>query len=425
MFITKMTAENFKRLEFVEIELDATGGVTTISGANKAGKTSVIDAFAAVIAGRNGPKLGNPIRLGNDEAQVIAETSDGLIITKRYRRKEDGKIDAELEITNAAGLTKKSPQALLDSFLKGYALDPQKFMNLDPAKQLDTLLEVIEDLPFIPAALDENEDDLFRTRTGVNREVDTLKKQIAGMPKFDASVPPEGISATGVLAKLDELQQRGTHRADIERAIAEDESEIERCDDEIARLNALILSTKDRKSATLDDIAANRGRLDLQPAVDEGEVEALRAQIADADRINSVVAQNAKRTEAEVELAKRAARAAELTAEIEAVKQQRADGLAAATLPYPGLGFADGIVTLNGVPFIDASAGEGLVASIGIAAAANPDMQLVLVRDASLLDGESRAIVEKYATEKDLRIILEVVDPNADTGIVLADGAVQ
>lgn len=413
MYVTKLTAENFKRLEAVEIDLDAEGGVTTISGPNGAGKTSVIDALASVIAGRNAPKITEPIRAGETSAQVIATTSDGLVITRRWKRKEDGSTTSTLEVTTDVGLVKKSPQQLLDGFVRGYMLDPLAFTRLDEKKQAATLLEIVE-LPFDPVALERQRAEIFETRTAANRETKRLAGEIASLPERVADVPLVEQSASALLEELGE--QQAANRA-MEARLDTDaaaQSALEKAQRILAQAQQQVQLAENAAAAAHEDLVNGSAFVDTEP---------LKQRIEDVDRVNAAVRANVRRDALADAFAVAEARSSQLSEQLEEVATTRREGLAAASFPVEGLSFDDaGQVTLRGVPFSQASAAEQLVASIAIAGAAQPDLQLVLVRDASLLDGTNRALLAGYAEEHDLRIVMEVVDDAAETGVIIADG---
>jgi hypothetical protein len=416
MFVTKLQAENFKRLEAVEIDLDAEGGITTISGPNGAGKTSVIDALASVIAGRNAPKIPEPIRVGEDKAVVIATTSDGLVITRRWKRKADESIDTSLEITTDVGLVKRSPQALLDGFVRGFMLDPLAFTRQDPKGQAATLQQIVE-LPFDPKELELQRREIFDTRTIANRETKALAGQLASLPEAPADVPDEERSAADLLAELQQVQ--AANRA-AEQRVHEDGI----AQEALAKAQRILEQAKTQLALAESAAEAAHEALVSGPAATE--TAHLEEQIRDVDRLNAAVREKKRRGQLVDAFAAAEARSTKLDEQLEEIAQRRRDGLAAAEFPVPGLSFdEEGLVTLNGVPFSQASAAEQLVASISIAGAASPELQLVLVRDASLLDSTNRALVEEYATKHGLRVVMEVVDEAADTGVVISEGRVR
>jgi hypothetical protein len=117
--------------------------------------------------------------------------------------------------------------------------------------------------------------------------------------------------------------------------------------------------------------------------------------------------------------------AGELTQEIEAIDQKKADAIAAARMPVPGLGFgADGVVTLNGLPLDQASAAERLRVSVAIGLAMNPRLRVLLIRDASLLDRESMRQVAEMAKAAGAQLWVERVEVDDQTTVLIEDGQV-
>jgi hypothetical protein len=113
-----------------------------------------------------------------------------------------------------------------------------------------------------------------------------------------------------------------------------------------------------------------------------------------------------------------------LTATIDAKRKAIGEAIARAKMPVPGLGFAEGIVTYNGLPLNQASGAEQLAISFAIAKAANPTLRVVLIRDASLLDAESLAQLAEMAKDGDYQIWLERVDTSGQVGFYIEDGMV-
>ena len=102
----------------------------------------------------------------------------------------------------------------------------------------------------------------------------------------------------------------------------------------------------------------------------------------------------------------------------------KAEKIAAAKLPVNGLGFGDGFITLNGLPFKQASDAERLRTSVAIAMALNPKLRLILVKDGSCLSPKSMKILEDMANEKDFSVWIERQVGTGGTGFVIEDGRI-
>jgi len=81
MKLVRLFAENIKRLKAVEIV--PKGAVVEIRGKNGAGKSSVLDSLCMAIGGKSASPS-KPIRIGEEEAVVVAEFDD-LVIRRRWR----------------------------------------------------------------------------------------------------------------------------------------------------------------------------------------------------------------------------------------------------------------------------------------------------------------------------------------------------
>jgi len=106
---------------------------------------------------------------------------------------------------------------------------------------------------------------------------------------------------------------------------------------------------------------------------------------------------------------------------IKANIQSTIEGL---TMPIKGLSMAAGEVLYNNIPIDQISDSEKLRVSMYIAMALNPKIRVIRMNEASLLDEESLAEVDRIARENDYQIWQEVVDSSGDVGIVIEDGEV-
>lgn len=121
-----------------------------------------------------------------------------------------------------------------------------------------------------------------------------------------------------------------------------------------------------------------------------------------------------------------AARDAERTAarKAEDAEASRERALSEADLPVKGLRFDEEGVTLNGIPFDQASTAEQIRASVAMGLAQNPTLRVMLVREGSLLDAESMTLLAEVADEWDAQLIVERVTDGNGVGITIEDGEV-
>ena len=198
--------------------------------------------------------------------------------------------------------------------------------------------------------------------------------------------------------------------------------------DEIARLERELAAARERLFAAgkARDEEGERGktlRAEVEALVDP-DLEEIPVRLREVEAVNERVRQKKARTVLAGELATAEAEAAGLTGAIDAVDAQKAEVLERASFPVPGLGFGERGVTFNGLDLAQASAAEQLRVSMAMGLALNPKLPIVLIRDGSLLDSKSLALVSKMAEDAKAQVWLEVVGKGG-VGVVIEDGQVE
>lgn len=386
MRITKFEAENFKRLKAVSFEPD--GNTVVISGRNAQGKSSVLDAIMATLSGAKGSKeIVRPIRDGETKASVVIELED-LRVERKWTPSGTTVVVGPKD--GAAKLN--SPQAVLDKLIGALSFDPLAFAESSPRDQVETLIDLIGRAPF--EALENERKQAYSERTDVNRDAKRLKAQLDALP--------DGVEGEKIdLAVLGEEVRIAHQRADLSRKWTE-------LNEEIQRLQVLQGHVVEQGQA----LPASRG-------LDELEVE-----LVGADQHNQAVERHEKGAKLREELHDAEVEAERLTAKIEECVKDKAGLIASAKLPVDGLTFDEDGVSYNGVPFIQSSAAERLKVSVAMAMAMNPELKVISIRDASLLDQESMETLIAMATEHDYQIWYEVVG-ESEIGVIIEDGEVK
>ena len=155
------------------------------------------------------------------------------------------------------------------------------------------------------------------------------------------------------------------------------------------------------------------------------DMDAIMAKVRGAAEVNEKVKANAQREIFKKLRIEATAEAQEFQATIEQIDADKAKALADADFPVDGLSFDSEQVLYRDVPFSQASSAEQLRVSMGMAAAANPDLRVMLIRDGSLLDPDSLRLVAEFAAERDFQVWLEVVREDEACSVVIEDGAVR
>lgn len=381
MRITKLQAENFKRLRAVDIT--PAGDAVVIGGRNAQGKSSVLDAIMAALSGKRGAKnLTRPIRDGESRASVVVELDD-LRVERRWTH-----AGSTVTVGPRDGSARyNSPQSILDKLLGELAFDPLAFAQADAKSQVDMIIDIIgrENFDRIAAAHKE----AYESRTIVNREVRKLRARLLD-PVPSSAAPAERVDLGEVNRELLVAHKREALRAEWVKLCAE----LKMIEDAAQSLPEA-RSIEDLTSLLETAEAANR-------QADEYErVQELREQLHEAERESDRLSDTLTRLAGEKD-----------------------DLIRHSQLPVPGLSFDEEGVSLNGIPFIQASAAERLRTSVAMAMAMNPELRVILIRDASLLDADSRQAITDLAREQDYQIWLEVVGDPGEIGVIIEDGAV-
>lgn len=428
MRIVELRSENFKRLKAVSIRPD--GSLVQITGRNGHGKTSLLDSIYVALAGKAAaPSV--PIRRGEEQATIRLDLGD-IVVTRKFKagkKNDEHGYTTSLTVENKDGATFKSPQRMLDDLLGELSFDPLAFARAKPREQIETLKRFVPDVDFEQIERDNAAD--YETRRDINRQAKEKRAQAEGIEAPDG--PLEHIDETELVTRLESAHE---HNAEIERRRSNREKlttdadgRDERADEHEQHAADLRRQADeaDRQAAELRTEAKQlRDKLAAAEALPEPvETAEIRAEIERAREHNHTVDAALRRRELEDEAEKLEAQSAELTAAMQARAEQKAQAIADSSLPIDGLTFDAETVQLAGVPFEQASDAEQLRASVAIAAALNPELRVIRIRDGSLLDEESLKLVAEMAEAQDMQVWCERVDSSGRIGFVIDDGSLK
>lgn len=415
--IVQLTADNVKRLKAVAIKPN--GNLVVIGGRNGQGKSSILESIMMAIGGAD-VKLTKPIRTGAEKASIVLDLGD--IVVKRTFTAAGG---STLTVENGDGAKYPSPQTILNQLTNRLTFDPLAFTRLGQAEQKVALQKLLN--------LDFSKEEaeyaaLFTKRTNVNREVIELRGQVKGMTEHK-DVPAAEESIGAVAAEIEQAQEAnrtlGIWRDDAARAakqVADTKQSISTLEQQIAELNQKLdaarrsLTDQQAHQKQTEERAGSRAEIDIAP---------LRAKLLGVEESNRKVRENAARAAKIAEGQKKVAEAAELTAKLEKILADRTAKLAATKFPVPGLSLGESGVLFNDLPFEQASAAEQIRVSVAVAAALNPKLRVMLIRDGSLMDQDSLRLLAELAAEHDLQVWVERVGKDANVSVVIEDGQVE
>lgn len=452
MKITRLEAENFKKLTAIDITFGE--HVTEISGPNGSGKSSTLDGIYLSLVGLDSKtKPKEPIRRGADSCFIRShyghDEEGGIIITRRFRKLDDGETVSDISIETPEGARYPSPQTHLNKIISDHLLDPLQFIGMKDEEQFDILRSFVPDFDF--SANERLRAGAFAKRTDIGRD-QRREQAAADAIEIADKAPGERVDEAALTAELEaagrknlETQQRRTNRERAAQRIADLLADAKdrqmRCDETVADLERQIAELQarienEKSGAALEIETAHKEAEELQakldsaePLPDEVDAAAITAKLNEARRTNRAIedweAQRARKLQHQREADRLSAEYDGLTEKITECDQAKQDAIRKATLPVAGLGFGDGYITLNEIPFRQASTAEKLRTAFAISVAKRPKLRLCWIRDASLLDDNSLAIVEQLAREFDCQVLLETVRANSTNAIVLEDGHVK
>jgi len=426
--IIKLQAENFKRLSAVDITPDK--NMVVLSGANEQGKSSVLDAIMAALCGGRGMKdTPEPIRNGENRADVTLDLG-GIKVRRIW---EPGK--SRVEVTNADGMKYSSPQGILDALTGTLTFDPLEFARMQPREQRATLLRLVE-LPFDVDENDRQRAGLVQAETAARQDVKRAEDAVASCPPVPDDTPDEETSASDILAELQrmrdvvsennakraELSDARVRYADYEGAVKATESAVDDLEKRLAELRAT-LDTQKKELAKRREVGQKLSA-EVDALVDPDTSE-LDARLASLDETNRNVRQKRAHAEHKQQLNDALAAAEQAKKAVATHDKARAEALSNAKFPVSGLGFDDNGVTLNGLPFSQASESQRIMTSAAMGMAMNSRLRVMFVRDGSALDSKRMDALTKMAEDNDFQIWVEVVDESGQVGIVIEDGQVR
>ena len=327
--IVRLTAENYKRLVAVDIAPD--GSIVTLSGKNAQGKTSVLDAIWAALAGGDASRATKqPIRDGQDVAIVRLDLGD-YIVTRRWTTDDAGTLTVETPPSPDGRKQKySSPQRLLDDLVGKRTFDPLAFTRMTAAEQVATLLATVE-LPFDPAELDRERAGVFDQRTEINRTVKQLEGQLSGLTAPTDSTPAAEVSAADVIAEFEKAREHNEHIGSAHVALERRQSAVEQAKAAVAEAERALAEAREILASEED--AYKKQSDDLQKMPDLIDTDAIRERLSSIEETNAKVRAAAEYRRIADRLAAKREEAAQFTVELQKIDKRKSDALAKVQFP--------------------------------------------------------------------------------------------
>jgi DNA repair exonuclease SbcCD ATPase subunit len=408
LFIIGLEVENFKRINLVKIFPNDTG-LTVIGGDNAQGKSSLLDATMAALAGERSVPA-RPIKDGAKKGLVKVDLSNGLEVRRSFTEKGGG-----LTVLTKDGHRVTSPQKALDNPFGGIGFDPLKFIDVKtPKEEREQMQMLLDALGLDFSDIDEQKEKAFEDRTVVNREVKRLDGAISKMPHWE-NVPENEVSLTELTKKFEEANEmNATIQAKGDR-ISYLDSKVEELNAEIRRLD----------QETSDAMAESKTLRAELTTMEEQDIEAIRLKMSTIEEDNQKVRSNNERRKLESELEGKKAESEVLTKELGGIEDKKRKMISEADIPIDGLDFADEGLLYKKVPLKQASSSEKVAVAIALADILSPKSRVVLIREGSNLDPKTLMQIAVLSREKGLQVIMERVSKGPEVDVVIEDGRVE
>lgn len=445
--VIKLKVLGFQRIEAAEIEFPDQTEIS-IGGKNGHGKSSTMDALMVGLAGAKyaGDR---PIHEGADGLDIEINLK-GQVTGQEYivRRTKSEKAGWKLEVTTPNGRKFDSPQSFLDTLLGDAGvlmLNSSTVISGDSAKQF-AIFKKLLNIDF--TELEEQIKTTFDERTLVNRDVATLSAQWATQPLPDA---PEGgeLVAEEVQAKLNEANEANQVVVDAQAKATNMLRDVQFAKEEVTRAEAR-KATADKHVAELEEAleAARKAAADsVQPIEDakqkvlsvseqqataqkfadglqKVDVQELIDQLGNIEKVNQVIRQRNAILEGIAKLTQAQERSKALTAKLEELQGQKSATLAAAKFPVELMSFGDEEVLYKGQPLSCASDAERVLIGTAVAFEMAGQVKMAAIRNASLFDADTHAMVRELAEKHGCQYLFEIVGSDDNTTIVIEDGKV-
>jgi len=413
--IRRLFIENVKRIRMVEII--PKGNVVEITGANAQGKSSILDSIEYVLGGESGIP-DEPIRKGEEKAVIILETDD-FTATRTWTSNKKSYL-------TVAANTGKSPQKFLNDKINRLSFDPVSFMNMKPAEQ-EALLRKATGLN--TSELETEKARIYEDRTVIGREVDRLKvfRNELGEPVYD--LPDKEVNAQDIIDSISAISKMTDkrnqivssisttkgHLVDLNRSIEMKEDHLRAEEEELNELNEAKKILKEKLAFMEKDIES----------VKVGDAVPLRGELLVIEEKNKAIRKNQQINKVRNEHEDVQAKYNDCTEDIKSIDKQISEKILNTKFPIEGLSVNEKGIIFNDIILEQASQAEKIKVGLGIAESLMSELQIILIKEGSLLDKESMKFIRSYAKIKDYQIWVERLDPTTKDAIIIEDGGVS
>ncbi len=403
--------ENYRRITAAQIKLVPSKGLVRVTGANAAGKTSLLKAIAGALGGQ-GQVHRDSLHEGAENGRVTLHLSNGYTVERRL---SEASPKGTLVVTGPD--EGKHKQGKLNDWLGERSFDPLAFLSLDDARQREVLFSIGTD-PDLSKNLDRARGE-YQTAYGLRTPLISRRRHLKALEEPEGE-RPQPVDTSEEMRRLGELQAQERDRGDAFR-------EAEYAADAAIDAGKLTAEAKDRVEHLTRSLAeaqqehaerteqqdhvgkeAAQNLVDAQALPDPTEaMDEVKARLEAASEIQTAIEPWTRWDKAQDELAALKEEESKLTDQLGALKRLEADLLAKAGIPVEGLSFGEeGEIRLKGQPLALASGGDQMDFAVDVAFAADQDLGVCLLDEGNDYDLKSLERLHKRALAKHFQVWL-------------------
>lgn len=417
--LKRVKVQDFMRLETVEFE--PRNGVIVICGKNDQGKSSLVTFMRAVLGGKyEFPDM--PVRKGAKKSSGEIETDDFL-----WQWEFDPSKASPNTVTvrdKARGRNVKGPQGFTRALFGQFALDLMRFHHLEPREQLEYAQSVMRDKDGNPIDFEEYEseyNDFYEDRAEKRAALKSAAAVLEKNPPVE-NPPSERVDVTALSEEIEKATEQNTER---ERAVAlanEADTRVTLAGEKVEDLVRQLEEARKELAAVEEEAVALHKKADALTTID---VEPLKKKRAEAGEINAAydAQQDHEEARAEHEKYQKAFDAVEaaLKEHVEEHKKRMEEG----QWGVPGLEWKDGRFYYQDVPLSQNSTRNKIFVAWQLAMAENPDLPIVLIDDANVLDEDAQQYFAELSGQYEADTLMVMVGENVEGAqLTIRDGKV-
>lgn len=404
--VKKIKVTNLKAVG--SAELDLKGCSVLVTGRNNSGKTTILTALPDRLRGEK-PDAIKVIKHDETEGLTEWELSDGTKLiwsldtkTKAGERLVIVKLDDKGEEVRGS-ITKDIMQEYFPE-----VFDVDAFLLSTPAKQLKTL-QGLAGIDF--TRVDDEYKVAYEDRTFANRKRDDAE---ALLKPINNTLPTvEDIETLEKLQKeISGIDEHNGKYSEAEAGLVKVKKDLIQEESELKKLQALVVSSE--KKIKEQNLRIKNGETWLAAAAnkpkDEAHLEKITKQHDDIRVENGKIKANNEAIQNKDKFEKLKAEAKEKDNQVQRIVAKKDSMIKTAKMPE-GFGFSNEGITYNGFDFdsISQSSSAKYIAGLKLAKMSIGKVSC-LHFDASFLDKNSLAEVEKWANDNDLQLLIERPD---------------